>query len=265
MGSATRDATAASRAALAADRGTVDLALAEELFVAGRTIGSSLQLRNLLSEPSGDPEGKSAAIKAVFAGSLSRTAVALLGTVATRRWSSTDDLLGGIEDLGLRTVADAAPEGADIEGELFAFGRTVVSSPELELAIGSKLGDPASKAALVTSLLKGTASAEALTIIRHLVQQPRGRRIGRLISDAAATVADQTGYAIATVTTAKPLGAEQQARLQRAISSRFGRQVKLNVMVDPALIGGVRVQLGDDIIDGSVATRIADLRLQLAG
>lgn len=265
MGSATRDAIAASRAALADASGKIDLALAEELFAAGRIIGGSLQLRTLLGEPAGDPQQKKAALAAVFGSSISARALKVLETVVASRWSSHDDLLAGIEELGLRAVAESATAKVDVEGELFAFGKTVTSNPELELAIGSKLGTPASKAVLVDSLLAGKVSPQALAVVRQLVQQPRGRRIGQLVSEAASIVADQSGFIIATVTTATPLAAAQLKRLQQSLSSKYGRQVKINLLTDPELIGGVRVSVGDDVIDGSIATRLSDLRMQLAG
>ncbi|MCW4386665.1 F0F1 ATP synthase subunit delta [Salinibacterium sp. SYSU T00001] len=265
MGSATREATAASRAALDAAGASVNLGLAEELFAAGRTIGSSLQLRTLLSEAAGDKESKRAAVRAVFGSSLTPTALTLLEAVVSGRWSSVDDMLAGIEDLGLRAVAASAPQGADLEGELFSFGATVTSNAELELALGSKLGDSAAKAALVDRLFTATMSREALAVVRHLVQQPRGRRVGQLVRDAARTIADASGYIIATVTAAAPPTESQSSKLRQTLAARYGREIKLNVVLDPALIGGLRVAIGNDIIDGSVATRIADLRLQLAG
>lgn len=264
MGSATRGATAAARSALATAGASVDGTVAEELFFAGRTIGSSLQLRTLLGEPAGDVATKRAALEAVLGSRLSATSLGLLQTVVSSRWSSMDDLLGGIEELGLRATAISAPS-ADLVGELFAFEATVTSNPELELAIGSKLGQPAAKASLVDSLFSASFSPATLVVIRHLVQQPRGRRIGGLVKDATTTIADESGAVIATVSTAAPLDDAQQRNLQGALTAKYGRNVKLNLLVDPALIGGVRIAIGDDIIDGSVATRIADLRLQLAG
>lgn len=265
MGSTTRDALAASRAALAAISGTVDLATAEQLLSAGRIIGDSRQLQSILSDPATEPETKVAALKAVFGSSISAPVFGILGTVAGNRWSSEDDLLAGIEELGLRAAADSAGAGTDIEGELFAFGKTVAANPELELAISSKLGDATSKVTLIERLLTGKVSPQSLIVLRHLVRQPRGRRINALVRDAAAIVADQTGYAIATVTTAAPMTADQLARLQAGLSASYGRQLEVNQVVDPSLVGGVRVQIGDDVIDGSVASRLKELRLQLAG
>jgi F-type H+-transporting ATPase subunit delta len=264
MGSATREALAASKADLSA-LGTVNLATADELFAAGRVIGDSSQLRSILSDSSTDPAEKQGALKAVFGSGLSATTLGLLSSVVGRRWSSQDDLLAGVEELGLRAAAESAPKTANIEAELFAFGTAVSSDAELELAVSSKLGSPESKVALVESLLARKASAQTLSIVRHLVQQPRGRRIGELLRTAASIVADQAGLAVATVTSATPIAEAQLSRLQKGLASSYGRELKINLVVDPSLIGGVRVQVGDDIIDGSVSSKLTALRLQLAG
>lgn len=265
MGATTRDAIATSRAALAAISGKVDLATAEQLLAAGRIIGNSGQLLAVLSDPGSETAAKVAAVKAVFGSSVNASVFDILGAVVGNRWSREDDLLEAIEELGLRAAADSAKADADIEGELYAFGKAVAANPELELAIGSKLGGSDPKVALVERLLSGKVSPQSLVILRHLVRQPRGRRINALLRDAAAIVADQSGFAIATLTTAKPIGSAQLARLQSGLSASYGRQLKINQVVDPELIGGIRVQAGDDIIDGSVASRLQKLRLQLAG
>ena len=96
------------------------------------------------------------------------------------------------------------------------------------------------------------------------MQQPRGRRIGELIRTAAAIVADEAGLAVATVITAAPISDAQLERLRAGLSATYGRDLQLNQVIDPAIIGGIRVQIGDDVIDGSVSTRINDLRLRLA-
>src|SRR5690554_2964506 len=181
MGSTTRDALAASRAALAAIGGTVDLATSEQLLAAGRIIGESAQLQSILTDPATEAASKVDALKAVFGSSLSSPVFEVLGVVVGKRWSAPADLLAGIEELGLRAAADSAAAGTDIEGELFAFGKTVSSNPELELAIGSKLGDAGSKVVLVERLLSGKVSPQTLVILRHLVRQPRGRRINALV------------------------------------------------------------------------------------
>jgi len=265
VGSASRQALAAARAELSALGSTVDLQTAQQLFSAARSIGGSLQLRTLLADASTDPGVKKKAIVAVFGARFGSTAIDLLSSVASRRWSSDEDLLAGIEELGIRAAAESAAFGTPIEAELFAFGTAVSSSAELELAVGSKLGDTAAKVALVDRLLDGKVSPQTLAIVNQLVQQPRGRRIGAQLRSAASVVADQSNLSVGTVTTARPIGAEQLIRLQAGLSKTYGKNLRINAVVDPSLIGGIRVQVGDDVIDGSVASRLHDLRLQLVG
>jgi F-type H+-transporting ATPase subunit delta len=78
-------------------------------------------------------------------------------------------------------------------------------------------------------------------------------------------VASQSGQTVATVHAAQPLPDAQVERLQNALSATYGTRIRINQVVDPAVLGGLRVQVGDDVIDGSIASRITDLRLQLAG
>ena len=264
MGSATREALASSRAVLAAHGSSAYLATGESLFTAGRAVGNSSQLLAALADPSAPEAAKIALVTGVFASSVTPGALELLAAVASARWSSHDDLLAGIEDLGLRATAASAPD-ASIEAELFAFGAAVSSDSELELALASKLGRADAKAGLVDTLLAGKVSAQTLAIVRHLVQQPRGRRIGELLRHAASVVADQAGTSIATVTSANTLAPGQLDRLKKSLAGRYGRGLMINQVVDPTVVGGLRVQIGDDVIDGSIATRLKDLRLQLAG
>lgn len=262
MGSASRAALEAATAALASAKG-VTLGTGEQLLSAGRDIAGSKQLRALLADPSIEAAEKTRLVGSIF-GSLDPAATALLGSLVSARWSNSDQLIDGIEQVGIRAIADSST-GDAIESELFAFSRAVSSDPDLELAVGSKLGDPAEKAALVDRLLSGKAAAGTLAIVRHLVQSPRGRRIGGLLSNAAEIVADASGGVVANVTAAAPLTPAQLEKLTATLTAQYGREPRIAVKVDPAVIGGLRVQVGDDVVDGTIASRLTELRLQLAG
>lgn len=264
MGSMTREALAGARGVLADLGGAADLATGEQLLDAGRIIGSSTKLLAYLADPAEDVTGKKAFIDRVFH-AFGEPARALLTNIAGTRWSSHTDLLAGIEEIGIRTIATAAPAGVSIESELFAFGEIVASDADLELAVGTKLSDGPAKSQLVSRLLDGKASQATISIISQLVQQPRGRRIGELLRNAAAIVADQAGELVAVVTSAAPIAESQIARLRQGLAKQYGRSLRVNLVLDPAILGGLRVQVGDEVIDGSVSTRLADLRLQLAG
>jgi F-type H+-transporting ATPase subunit delta len=263
VGSATRGALARATKALDAASG-VSLSTGEQLLAAGRAIESSAQLRAVLSDPAVESSRKSALIAEIF-GTLDPVAASLLGEIAESRWSNQDELLDGIEEVGIRAIARSAGEDAGIESELFAFARAISTDPELELAVGSKLSDPAGRVALVESLLGGKASPATVAIVKHLVQSPRGRRIGGLLAHAADIVADAAGSVVATVTAATEPTADQLDRLVASLATQYGRSPRVNLIIDPDLVGGLRVQLGDEVIDGSLATRLAELRLRLAG
>lgn len=265
MGSASRQASTSTKAALAALGGSVDLATAEQLFAAGRVIAESSQLRATLADPAINVAAKEGLLGKIFGTKLGKSATALLLAVVSSDWSSQDDLLTGLEDIALRVTALSAPASLSIDSELFAFSRVVASDNELELALGTKLGDSSAKGGLVASLLGGKASDQTIVIVSALVQQPLGRRIGALLTHAASVVADQSGQVIATVTTATPIAASQLASLTKSLTKIYGRELRLNIEIDPSIIGGLRVQVGDDVIDGSISSRINDLRLQLAG
>lgn len=263
MGSATREAIVNARAALAARSGAATLAAAEALFSAGHVIGDSAQLQTALTDTSADPEAKKALVSAVFGG-MKPESRDLLTELVGSRWSKPVDLLGGIEEIGIRIAALSVDSSVDIPAELFAFGAAVSSNAELELAVANKLGDPAAKVSLIDALLKGKASGQSVAIIQHLVRQPRGRRIGALLRHAASIIADQHAQAVATVTVATPLSDAQVKRLEAGLAKKYGA-VRVNQIVDASIIGGMRIAVGDIVIDDSIATRVKELKLQLAG
>lgn len=263
MGSATRGALAGTRAELAS-AGRAELPVAGDLLAATRVIGATPHLRTALTDNEAEVADKRALIERVFGGKVAPEAIALLVSASSQRWSSASDFLSGLEELGLRVAADAAGE-AEVDAELYSFQRTVAADAELELALGSKLGSTDAKVKLVDRLLGPTASPATTLIVRHLVQQPRGRRVGEMLRGVARVVADQRGFDVATVTSAVPLTDDQVARLEQTLGAQAGRRIRFDSVVDPSVLGGVRVQIGDDVIDGSVASRLNDLRQKLAG
>ena len=207
MGSATTQALAAGRAQLAAAK-SVDLGAATQLFAVADVVGGSPALLAALTAFDTDSAPKSALVAKLF-GSLGSTERTLVEGLVASRWSSPDDLLAAIEELGIR--AAAAAEKSPVDQELLAFGRVVGSDHELELAIGSKLSPTEAKLAAVQRLLDGKVSPATSAIVRQLVNQPRGRRIGEMLHYAAEVAADQNGYSLAHVSTATGLSKDPAA------------------------------------------------------
>lgn len=262
MGSASRTALEAAIKDLGSGHG-VSGATGEQLLTAARAIDGSPQLRALLVDPSVESKEKAALIDRIF-GDLEPAASSLLGDMVSARWSDSDELVAGIEEIGIRAIA-AADDSTEIETQLFEVARAVASDHDLELAIGSTLSDPEQKAELVDRLLGSRVDPGTLAIVRHLVQSPRGRRIGELLHSAAEIVAAASGGFVAIVTAAEPLADAQLDKLKTTLASQYGSEPRIDLRIDPAVIGGLRVQVGDEVIDGTIASRISELRLQLAG
>ncbi|MBZ4488522.1 F0F1 ATP synthase subunit delta [Microbacterium sp. cx-55] len=263
MGSATTHALGATTAALNAASG-VDLTVASELFQAARAVSGSLHLSSALADAAAPSTARAQVVAAVFGPVLSSTSVALLSAVTAERWSSASDMIDGIEELALRAASVAAAD-VDLEGELFRFSRTIADNHELELALGSRLGDESAKGSLVTTLLAGRASDAAILVVSSIVRDLRDRRVRQLLTRAMSIVADQRSRTVATVITAKPLDGAQIDRLKSALAQRYGSEISLNTVIDPTIVGGLRVQIADDVIDASISARLADLRQRLAG
>jgi len=262
MGSATTQALAASTQALAAAKG-VTLDTAAEFFSAARSIEEAPQLSGALADSTAPATARAALIATVFASS-SATVREVLAVAVAQRWSSASDLIDGIEELAIRAASESA-SSVDLEEELFEITRLIASNSELELALGGRFGDGATRGALIEKVLDGKSSPAATLIVSSLVRQPRGRRIRQMLDRAMQIVSAQRDRVVATVHTATLLTAAQRARLSDSLARRYGAKVMLNQVIDPTVVGGLRVQIADDVIDGSISARLADLRQKLAG
>ncbi|MGY6497719.1 MAG: F0F1 ATP synthase subunit delta [Microcella sp.] len=260
MGSATRSARQSAREAVASTAGADRLA-GEQLLAVARVIDASSGLQSALI--ASDSAASAVMRDRVFA-ELSAPARSVLNAALSQSWSSTRDLVAGIEELGIRVIASSASDAEAIARELQAVGALVAGNADLELALSGTRGTPESRGALIDALLDGKASAETRAIIGHLVRAPRGRRIGELVRTGSELVADEAGRGLATVTVARPLTDAQLAAVSATVRERYGRDHLVVQVVDPSVVGGARIQVGYEVIDGSIAARLTDLTLQLA-
>jgi F-type H+-transporting ATPase subunit delta len=172
-----------------------------------------------------------------------------------------------VEGYAQAIVAVAEAEGAleRVEDELFRFGRAVQVNPELRDLLIDPSIDASAKLGIVTDLLGDRAHPQTLSAVAFIVQSGRARQLTQIAEVVVALAAQTRAQAVAEVRSAVELTEDQRRRLAQALSRIAGRDIDLKVIVDPTLVGGVVARIGDTVIDGSVAHRLAEVRSQLMG
>ncbi|MDH6705015.1 F-type H+-transporting ATPase subunit delta [Kitasatospora sp. MAA19] len=268
---ASREALAAGRQNLESltDSTSVDAAkLAEELTAVTALLDREVSLRRVLTDPSRSGQDKAQLVSSLLTGQVSGETVDLVSGLVRSRWSGSRDLVDGIEELAAYAeiiVADKAGALDDVEDELFRFGRVVGGSHELRAALTEPKAGAAAKAALIGKLLGGRAQAGTVRLVTAIVNAPRGRSLEQGLESYSKLAAARRGRVVALVTTAVPLSDTQKERLSGALGRMYGRQVHLNIDIDPEVVGGVRVEVGDEIIEGTVSSRLEGARQSLEG
>ena len=160
-------------------------------------------------------------------------------------------------------VARAEGTIDEVEDELFRFARSYESSDELRNALTDDQVPAAKRQAIVEDLLGGKATSTTTQLVSMVVGSGRGRDLPAIVDRLVARAADSKDLAVAQVRTAVALTDDQQARLKAALANATGKNVTLKVIVDPSVLGGIVATVGDTVIDGSVRTRVDQLKSRL--
>ena len=160
-------------------------------------------------------------------------------------------------------VARAEGTLDEVEDELFRFARSYESSDELRTALSDE-GIPAAKRqAIIEDLLGGKATPTTTQLVSMVVGSGRAHELPAIIDKLVARASSSKNLAVAEVRSAVPLTDDQQARLKAALANATGSEVNLKIVVDPSVIGGLVATVGDTVIDGSVRTRVDQLKSRL--
>ena len=242
--------------------------LPEDLFAVASLLGAQPQLLAGLAD-SGQPlQFREGLLRDVLSGRVSELALEIVQFVVARRWSSESDLVLALELLADQAAFTVAQNDGSLdatEEELFRFGRALDASSDLQMALTEPAQRATVKAHIVRDLLAGRGTVATGQVLQYAVGHLHGRRIDAVIEALCALAAQQRQRVVADVRVAAPLDEAQRSRLQSLLSQIKGREVRLNVAVDPEVLGGVFVQIGDEVIDGTVATRMEQARRALLG
>ncbi|MFC4030866.1 F0F1 ATP synthase subunit delta [Streptomyces polygonati] len=271
MNGASREALHAAREQLDAltDNTSVDVArLASELASVTALLNREGTLRRALSDPAKSGEAKAELARRLLGAQIGEDSLDLLSGLVRSRWSRSRDLVDAVEELAdIADLIAAQRAGAldDVEDELFRFGRILSGSSELRSALANQVSGGEAKAGLLHSLLGGRADPVTERLVTRLVTAPRGRSLESGIESLSKLAAARRNRMVAEVTSATPLSDRQRQRLADSLARIYGRQVHLNLDVDPTVLGGLRIRIGDEVINGAISDRLDEAARRMAG
>lgn len=269
MSGSTRESAAGLRKRLDARRDDPGLpALPGELFAVADVLGRDPKLRSALADGGQPAEARVALARGLFGAQVSELTTEVVADVVDQKWPMPRDLVDAVEGLAAQAAfinATRAGESDQVEAELFTFSQAVDASADLQMALTDPAVAPAQKANLIASLLRGRMSSDTEQVLGYMMSHLRGRRVSSVLDGLMELAAEQQNRSVAEVRVARPLDPEQAVRLAAALSRLHGRDVRLNVALDPDVIGGIAVRIGDEVTDATVASRLEQARRALVG
>jgi F-type H+-transporting ATPase subunit delta len=267
---ASRDALAAAvdelERVLEDGRTNVD-ALGGELFAVGRLLAREISLRRALADPSRTGDERADMFDEMLSSQLAQSTRNVVRAAVRERWASPSDLAGAFEDLGVRAVvasADADGKLDRLEDELFRFRRIMLADQRLRAALTGE-SDAARRAALLDDLIGSKVTPQTRTLIDEAVAAGSSRTVEHTLEHFSAVAAARRERLVAHVRSVIELTSAQRERLATALAKMYGRRVALQVETDPSVLGGLSIQLGDEVLDATVLARLEEARRRLAG
>lgn len=225
-------------------------------------------LLNAVADAGRPADERAGVMRQLLADRVGELALDFTVAIAQQRWSSDADIVDAFEIAGADALFGAAESAGQldrVENELFRFGRILVSDGGLQLALSSPALPAAAKTGILTDLLGDRAAPVTLELLSFVSSHLRGRGIEQAVDQLTELAAERRGQLVAVVRCAQPLTQEQSTRLKAALARIYSRSVTLNIELEPALIGGISVQVGDEVFDGSVAGRLETARRRMTG
>jgi len=242
--------------------------LADELYAVASLLTAQPRLRRRLADPASTPEQRTGLADALFEGKISASALSILDSAVAARWSAAWDLVDAIETSGddvLLAAAESDDVIATVEDELFRVERLLDAQSPLTTLLDEATADPGKRADLIEQLLEGKANPVTIALVRHAVTTQRKRSILLALDDLIRAAGARRERSVARVTSAVDMTEAQQNALADRLSEVYGRRIDVRYALDPSIRGGLVVRVGDEVIDGSLVTRLQEVRAAFAG
>ena len=232
-----------------------------DLFTVLTFLSTSVGVRRALTDNARDAAAKAELISNLFAGKIGSAAQSLLASAAGMRWSSPSELADAIEQFAVEAqavAADKTNEIAKLEDQLFDFARVLIANPDLRQALNTSADSDEGKVALLESIVKGKYANSTVNLLRRITVLRRGRNIDATLAAYSHYVSTRKDRMVAHIRTAVELTPAQAEKLRVALTKEVGKEVHINIEVDPKVLGGISIRYGDEIIDGTVINRLTE-------
>lgn len=236
--------------------------LSDELASVAKLLVAEPILARHLAEASGETEAKKQLLQRLLAGKVGDTTLDVLNTAVSVRWSLTSDLVDAVERvarLSLLTRAERENQADEVEEQLFRFSRILDAQPQLTTLLGDYSAPAQGRVDLVRTVMSQNngANATATALLAQTVDLLRGERADEAVLALARLAVARRGEIVAQVSAATDLSDAQRSRLNQLLARIYNHPVSVQLNIDPDVLGGLSVAVGDEVIDGTLSSRLA--------
>lgn len=241
--------------------------LADDLSAVADLLNRETTITRHLTVPSDDTSPKVRLVQRLLTGKIGAPALALLTTAASARWSAHTDLIDAVEHVARQALllrAERDGQVDDVEDQLFRFSRVLDAQPRLDTLLGDHTAPAAGRVELLRRVVGGSgANPITVALLAQTVQLLRGQPAHQAALELAKVAVARRGEVVAHVAAAAELSDNQRDRLNTVLRRIYNHPVRVQLHTDPALLGGLTISVGDEVIDGSLSSRLATAKAQL--
>lgn len=244
-------------------------ALSSELVSVAQMLDREIVVTRYLTVPSEDGAPRVQLLERLLSGKVGETTLDVLRSAVSERWSANSDLIDAIEHISrqaLLEVADREDKVAEVEEQLFRFSRILDAQPRLAILLGDYAVPVEGRVNLLRKVLD-SASGRVDPIVQSLLIQTvellRGQPAEEAIQFLAEVAVARRGEVVAQVGAAAELSDAQRTRLTEVLTRIYGNPVAVQVQIDAELLGGLLIAVSDEVIDGTLASRLTAAQAQL--
>ena len=237
--------------------------IGNELFTITNVLDHTVQLERALTDPSRPVDDKIGVLKELIGAQAHPMTLEIMSDLVGRKWSRAAHIANAVEDFGVDAMmyyADATDATLQVSIELSELHSALLNLPVVRAKLYDYQATSEARVKLFREVFSGkTLNKVTMRLAEHATCNLRRRRYLETIQWLINKFSRHMGESMVTVTTATPLKKEQIKRLVEVYSAKVGRQVHINSVVDPTVLGGMRIQVGDEVTDNTVVAQLQNL------